>query len=52
MLRNMLGPIFNLYLDHINFVVFCFFCWGGGAETPIFIVLFSKNCKNLKKDKK
>ena len=30
MLRNMLGPVFNLYLDQFltyKFVIFCFFGW-------------------------
>ena len=50
MLRNMLGPVFNLYLDQFLTYKICYFClfffWGGGgAETPIFIVFSAKNAK-------
>ena len=48
MLRNILGPVFNLYLDQFLtykicyfFVFFCFFL----AETPMFIVFSAKNAK-------
>ena len=42
MLRNILGPIFNLCLDQILTYKMCylFLCF---AETPNFIVFFSKN---------
>ena len=53
-LRNILGPVFNLYLDQFLtykicyfFVFFVFFL----AETPIFIV-FSAKMQKLKKHKK
>ena len=48
MLRNILGPVFNLYLDQFltykicYFFCFFFFFW---AETPIFIVFSAKNAK-------
>ena len=49
MLRNILGPVFNLYLDQLLtykicyfFVFFCFFVW---VETPNFIVFSAKNAK-------
>ena len=45
MLRNILGPVFNLYLD--QFLTYNFFF----AETPIFIV-FQQKIQNLKKHKK
>ena len=51
MLRNILGPVFNFNLDQFLTLEFCycfsFFClfWGGGAETPIFIVFSAKNAK-------
>ena len=53
MLRNILGPVFNLYLYQFLTYKFCyffclFFVW---AETPIFIV-FSAKMQNLKKHKK
>ena len=44
MLRNMLGPISNFNLDQfvaLEFAIFCFF-WGGGAETPMFVVFSAK----------
>ena len=47
LLRNILGPVFNASF----FVFFSFFFWGGGAETPIFIV-FSAKMQNLQKYKK
>ena len=58
LLRNRLGPVFNASLDQfltlgfflVFFSLFCFFL-GGGAETPIFIVCFSKK-QNLEKHKK
>ena len=55
MLRNILGPVFNLYLDQfltykICYFV-CFFLFFFVAETPIFIV-FSAKMQNLKKHKK
>ena len=52
MLRNILGPVFNFNLDQFLtlefcyfFIFSCFFFWGGGAETPIFIVFSAKNAK-------
>ena len=47
MLRNILGPVFNFNLDQILTLKFCicFFFWGGGAETLIFIVLSAKYAK-------
>ena len=46
MLRNMLGPVFNFNLDHFLTLEVCFFFFGGGgAETPIFYSVFSKNAK-------
>ena len=48
MLRNILGPIFNFYLDQFltyKFVDFLFFFFFGGAETPILIVFSAKNAK-------
>ena len=47
MLRNILGPVFNLYLDQFltyKFVIFCFFCFLGGLK-PYFYSVFSKNAK-------
>ena len=48
MLRNILGPVFNLYLDQFLTYKICYFfvffvLWG--AETPIFIVFSAKNTK-------
>ena len=40
MLRNMLGPVFNLYLDQCLTSVFLFL-----AETPNFIVFSAKHAK-------
>ena len=54
MLCNILGPVFNTSLAQFltqGFLFFCVFLWGGGAETPIFIV-FSARMQNLKKHKK
>ena len=50
MLRNILGPVFNLYLDQFLTYKICyfflfFFVFFGGAETPIFIVFSAKNAK-------
>ena len=55
MLRNILGPVFNLYLDQFltyKICYFFFFFWGGGAETPIFIVFSAKNAKFKETQKK
>ena len=59
MLRNILGPVFNLYLDQFLTYKICYFFFllfflGGGAETPMFIVfqLKMQNLKNHKKEKK
>ena len=54
MLRNILGPIFNLYLDQFLTYKICYFVffWGGGAETPICIVLSAKHAKNEETQKK
>ena len=48
MLRNILGPVFNLYLDQfltykICFIFLLFFVFF--AKTPIFIVFSAKNTK-------
>ena len=51
MLRNILGPIFNLYLDQFLTYKICYFFVFCLAETPIFIV-FSAKMQNLKKHKK
>ena len=55
MLRNILGPVFNLYLDQffnlLNVFCFLFFFVFWGAETPMFIV-FSTKMQNLKKHEK
>ena len=52
MLRNILGPVFNLYLDQFLTYKICYFvCFLFLAETPIFIVLSAK-MQNLKKHKK
>ena len=54
MLRNILGPVFNLYLDQFltyKLSSFLFFFLFGGAETPIFIV-FSANNAKLKETQK
>ena len=55
MLRNILGPVFNLYLDQFlaykMCYLFCFVLFLFLAETPIFIV-FSAKMQNLKKHKK
>ena len=48
MLRNILGPIFNLYLDQFLTHKFCVFFWGWN---PYFIV-FQQNMQNLKKHQK
>ena len=48
MMRNILGPVFNLYLDQFltyKIWYFLFFFFGGGAETPIFIVFSAKHAK-------
>ena len=49
MLRNILGPVFNLYLDQfLTYKIcyfFCFFLFFFLAETPIFIVFSAKNAK-------
>ena len=47
MLRNILGPVFNLYLDQFLTYKNVFFCFLGFflAETPIFIVFSAKNAK-------
>ena len=44
MLRNILGPVFNLYLDQFLTFKICIFFWGGGggAEAPI---VFQQKCK-------
>ena len=55
MLRNILGPVFNLYLDQFltykicYFFVFFVFVL---AETPIFIVFSAKNTKFKETQKK
>ena len=41
MLRNMLGPVFNLYLDQFLTYKICYFL----AETPMFIVFSAKTAK-------
>ena len=53
MLRNIIGPIFNFNLDQFLTLEFCFYCFffGGGPETPIFIV-FSANNAKLKETQK
>ena len=57
MLRNMLGPVFNLYLDQVfTYVVnvFLFFFVVFLGCNPIFIVFSAKTCKierNTKKEK-
>ena len=51
MLRNILGPVFNLYLDQFLTYKISFFLFFFGTETPIFIV-FSAKLPNLKKHKK
>ena len=54
MLRNMLGPVLNLYLDQFLTYKICYFflfVFVFLAETPIFIV-FSARIQNLKKHKK
>ena len=47
MLRNILGPVFNLYLDHFLTYKICYFVlfFWGGAETPNFIVFSAKHAK-------
>ena len=46
MLRNILGPVFNLYLDQFITYKMCYFCFlFFGAETPIFIVFSANNAK-------
>ena len=57
MLRNILGPIFNLYLDRILTYKICyFFCfvffWGGGGWNPYFYSVFSKKAKNKETQKR
>ena len=47
MLRNILGPVFNLYLDQLLTYKICYFLlflfiW---AETPFFIAFSAKNAK-------
>ena len=53
MLRNILGPIFNFNLDQFLTLEFChflfflvFYCFLGGAETPILKVFSAKNAKS------
>ena len=48
MLRNILGPVFNLYLDQFLTYKICYFF----AETPIVIVFSAKNAKNKETQKK
>ena len=57
MLRNILGPVFNLYLDQFLtykicyfFLFFCLFFFF--AETPIFIVFSANNAKLKETQKK
>ena len=48
MLRNILGPVFNLYLDQFLTYKICYFLFFFLiflAETPIFIVFSAKNTK-------
>ena len=45
MLRNILGPVFNLYLDQFLTYKICYFFLFFLAETPIFYSVFSKNAK-------
>ena len=47
MLRNILGPVFNLYLDQFLTykICYCFVLLFFWAETPIFIVFSAKNTK-------
>ena len=55
MLRNILGPVFYLYLDQFLTYKICyffvFFCFLGGGCNPYFIV-FSAKMQNFKKHKK
>ena len=48
MLRNMLGPMFNLYLDQFLTYTICDFLffpfWGGGLK-PLFLVFSAKHAK-------
>ena len=49
MLRNILGPVFNLYLDQfLTYKVVNYFCFWG--PKPLFVAL-SANMQNLKKHK-
>ena len=45
MLRNILGPILNLYLDQFLTYKLCFFFFEGGGLNPNFYSVFSKNAK-------
>ena len=49
MLRNILGPVFNLYLDQFLtysiYYLFCFFLFFWGGWNPYFYSVFSKNTK-------
>ena len=51
MLRNILGPVFNLYLDQFLTYKICFFLFFVFGWNPYFIV-FSAKIQNLKKHKK
>ena len=55
MLRNIPGPVFNLYLDQfltykICYFLFFLFLWG--AETPICIVFSAKAAKHKETPKR
>ena len=52
MLRNILGPVFNLYLDQFLTYKICYFFVFFLAETPIFIVFSAKNTKFKETQKK
>ena len=56
MLRNMLGSVFNLYLDQFLtykiVLFFCFFCGGGGWNPYFYCVFQQKNAKNKETQKK
>ena len=49
MLRNMLGPVFNLYLHQFLTYKICYFCF---LLKPLFISVFSKNAKFKETQKK
>ena len=51
MLHNILGPIFNLYLDQFLTYKICYFFGLFGLKT-LFYSVFSKKCKKKKKNTK